>query len=65
VRYAMTSRRFPELVVVYRLQLTLFTVLSVASLFVYRRRPPGGSGCAARYCHGPYFPASYILVGTA
>jgi len=45
------------------MSLTLFTVLSVASLFVFRRRP-GWQRLRALEFAWPLIPASYILVGT-
>jgi APA family basic amino acid/polyamine antiporter len=45
------------------MSLTLFTVLSVASLFVFRRRP-GWKRLRTLDFAWPLIPASYILVGT-
>ena len=42
----------------------LFTVLSVASIFVYRRRRAGWQRLRALEFAWPLIPASYILVGT-
>jgi basic amino acid/polyamine antiporter, APA family len=47
----MTATPFPDLVNYIGMSLTLFTVLSVASLLVFRRRQPGGSGCARWISH--------------
>jgi hypothetical protein len=47
------------------MSLTLFTVLSVASLFVFRRRNPGWQRLGAVQFAWPLIPASYVLVGTA
>ena len=44
--------------------LTLFTVLSVASIFVFRRRRAGWQRLRALEFAWPLIPASYILVGT-
>jgi APA family basic amino acid/polyamine antiporter len=58
----MTLTPFPELVVYIGMSLTLFTVLSVASLFVFRRRP-GWQRLRALEFAWPLIPALYILVG--
>ena len=60
---AMTVTPFPELVVYIGFSLTLFTVLSVASIFVYRRRA-GWQRLRALEFAWPMIPVSYILVGT-
>ena len=60
----MTVTPFPELVVYIGFSLTLFTVLSVASIFVYRRRRAGWRRLRALDFAWPLIPASYILVGT-
>jgi APA family basic amino acid/polyamine antiporter len=60
----MTVTPFPELVVYIGFSLTLFTVLSVASVFVYRRRRAGWQRLRALDLAWPLIPASYILVGT-
>ena len=59
----MTLTPFPELVIYIGMSLTLFTVLSVASLFVFRRRP-GWKRLRTLDFAWPLIPASYILVGT-
>ena len=59
----MTLTPFPELVVYIGFSLTLFTVLSVASLFVFRRRRPGWQRLRALNLAWPVVPAAYILVG--
>ena len=59
----MTLTPFPQLVIYIGMSLTLFTVLSVASLFVFRRRP-GWQRLRALEFAWPLIPASYILVGT-
>ncbi|MCX6626149.1 MAG: amino acid permease, partial [Candidatus Solibacter sp.] len=61
---AMTVTPFPELVVYIGFSLTLFTVLSVASVFVCRRRRTGWQRLKALDFAWPLIPASYILVGT-
>ena len=60
----MTLTPFPELVVYIGFSLTLFTVLSVASLFVFRRRRTGWQRLRALDIAWPVVPAAYILVGT-
>jgi APA family basic amino acid/polyamine antiporter len=60
----MTVTPFPELVVYIGFSLTLFTVLSVASVFVFRRRRVGWQRLKALEFAWPLIPASYILVGT-
>jgi APA family basic amino acid/polyamine antiporter len=62
---AMTVTPFPQLVLYIGMSLTLFTVLSVASLFVFRRRNPGWQRLRALQFAWPLIPASYVLVGTA
>jgi APA family basic amino acid/polyamine antiporter len=59
----MTVTPFPDLVVYIGLSLTLFSVLSVASLFVFRRRA-GWRRLRSLEFAWPLIPASYILVGT-
>ena len=60
----MTVTPFPDLVIYIGMSLTLFTVLSVASLFVFRRRRPGWQRLRAVDFGYPLIPAAYILVGT-
>src|SRR5215475_5148828 len=60
----MTLTPFPELVVYIGFSLTLFTVLSVASIFVFRRRRQSWQRLRALDFGWPLIPASYILVGT-
>jgi len=60
----MTLTPFPDLVVFIGFSLTLFTVLSVASLFVFRRKRPGWQRLRALDFAWPLIPALYILVGT-
>jgi APA family basic amino acid/polyamine antiporter len=60
----MTLTPFPELVVYIGYSLTLFTVLSVASIFIFRRRRAGWQRLRVLDFAWPLIPASYILVGT-
>jgi APA family basic amino acid/polyamine antiporter len=59
----MTLTPFPQLVSYIGFSLTLFTVLSVASLFVFRRGRPGWQRLRALQFAWPLIPASYILLG--
>jgi APA family basic amino acid/polyamine antiporter len=59
----MTLTPFRELLTFIGMSLTLFTVLSVASLFVFRRRQPGWQRLRVVDFAFPLVPASYILVG--
>ena len=59
----MTLTPFPQLVSYIGFSLTLFTGLSVASLFVYRRGRPGWQRLRALQFAWPLIPASYILLG--
>jgi basic amino acid/polyamine antiporter, APA family len=59
----MTVTPFPELVVYIGFSLTLFTVLSVVSIFIFRRRREGWQRLRALDFAWPLIPASYILVG--
>jgi APA family basic amino acid/polyamine antiporter len=60
----MTATPFPDLLTYIGMSLTLFTVLSVASLLVFRRRQPGWQRLRAIDFAYPLIPALYILVGT-
>ena len=60
----MTVTPFPALVVYIGFSLTLFTVLSVASVFVFRRRRARWQRLRALDFAWPLIPVSYILVGT-
>ncbi len=60
----MTVTPFPDLVIYIGMSLTLFTVLSVASLYVFRRSRPGWQRLRAVDFAYPLIPAAYILVGT-
>lgn len=59
----MTVTPFAELMTYIGMSLTLFTVLSVASLFVFRRKRPGWQRLRALEFAYPLIPGSYILVG--
>ena len=59
----MTLTPFPELLVYIGMSLTLFTVLSVGSLFVFRRTRPGWQRLRAVNFAWPLIPAAYIVVG--
>src|SRR5215472_6234207 len=59
----MTLTPFRELVVYISMNLTLFAVLSVSSLFVFRRRRPGWQRLRAVDFAWPLIPGSYIAVG--
>jgi APA family basic amino acid/polyamine antiporter len=59
----MTLTPFRELVLYISINLTLFTVLSVGSLFIFRRRRPGWQRLRAVNFAWPLIPASYIGVG--
>jgi APA family basic amino acid/polyamine antiporter len=60
----MTVTPFPQLVIYIGMSLTLFTVLSVASLFVFRRKCPGWQRLGALQLGWPVIPILYIAVGT-
>jgi basic amino acid/polyamine antiporter, APA family len=60
----MTMTPFRDLLTYIGMSLTLFTVLSVAALFVFRRKRPGWQKLRAVDFAFPLIPASYILVGT-
>jgi hypothetical protein len=45
------------------MSLTIFTVLSVASLFIFRTRRPGWQRLRAVDFAYPLIPASYVLAG--
>jgi APA family basic amino acid/polyamine antiporter len=61
----MTATPFPDLVNYIAMSLTLFTVLSVAALLVFRHRQPGWQRLRALDFAYPLIPVLYILVGTA
>jgi APA family basic amino acid/polyamine antiporter len=58
----MTLTPFPQLVYYIGFSLTFFTVLSVASLFIFRRRPGWQKLRPVSFCF-PAIPLAYILVG--
>ena len=60
----MTLTPFPDLVIYIGFSLTLFTVLSVGSVFIFRRKRPGWQRLRALDFAWPLIPALYILVGT-
>ena len=60
---AMTVTPFPGLVIYIGMSLTLFTVLSVASLFVFRKRRAGWQRLRAVDFAWPLLPVAYIAVG--
>jgi APA family basic amino acid/polyamine antiporter len=60
---AMTLTPFPQLLTYIGMSLTLFTVLSVASLFAFRRKRPGWQRLRALDFAWPLIPVCYILVG--
>lgn len=59
----MTLTPFSELLLYIGMSLTLFTVLSVGSLFVFRRRRAGWQRLRAVDFAWPLIPAAYIAVG--
>jgi APA family basic amino acid/polyamine antiporter len=60
---AMTITPFPQLLTYIGMSLTLFTVLSVASLFAFRKKNAGWQRLRALDFAWPLIPVSYILVG--
>jgi APA family basic amino acid/polyamine antiporter len=60
----MTLTSFPQLLTYIGFSLTSFTALSVASLFVFRKRPGWQRLRAVSFCY-PLIPVAYLLVGTA
>jgi APA family basic amino acid/polyamine antiporter len=60
----MTLTPFPDLIIYIGFSLTLFTVLSVGSVFIFRRSRPGWQRLRALDFAWPLIPALYILVGT-
>jgi APA family basic amino acid/polyamine antiporter len=59
----MTVTPFPQLMNYIGLSLTFFTVMSVASLFIFRRRAHWQRLRPVSFCF-PLIPAAYIVVGT-
>ena len=62
---AMTLTPFRDLLTYIGISLTFFSVLAVASLFVFRARRPDWQRLRALQVGYPYVPALYILVGLA
>jgi APA family basic amino acid/polyamine antiporter len=60
----MTLTPIPDLFVFIGFSLTFFTVLAVASVFVFRRRPNWQKLRAVNFLF-PLIPTAYILVGVA
>jgi basic amino acid/polyamine antiporter, APA family len=60
----MTLTPFRDLLTYIGMSLTLFTVLSVVALIVFRLKRPGWQKLRAVDFAFPLIPASYILVGT-
>jgi APA family basic amino acid/polyamine antiporter len=60
----MTLTPIPDLFLFIGFSLTLFTVLAVASVFVFRRRPNWQRLRAVNFLY-PLIPTAYILVGIA
>src|SRR5205807_74132 len=60
---AMTLTPFPDLMVYIGMTLTFFTVIAVASVFIFRRRPGWTRLAGVSFCY-PLVPLAYILVGT-
>jgi APA family basic amino acid/polyamine antiporter len=58
----MTVTPFPQLVYYIGFSLTFFTVMSVASLFIFRRRPGWQKLRPVSFCF-PAIPLAYILGG--
>jgi len=59
----MTFTSFPQLVVFIGFTLTLFTMLAVASVFVFRRRPAWKRLGSVSFAY-PLIPLAYTLLGT-
>jgi APA family basic amino acid/polyamine antiporter len=60
----MTLTPFPELIIYIGFSLTFFTVMAVASVFVFRRRPEWQRLRATGFLF-PLIPGAYIAVGAA
>jgi len=60
----MTLTPIPDLFLFVGFSLTLFTVLAVASVFIFRRRPNWQKLRAVNFLY-PLIPTAYILVGVA
>jgi APA family basic amino acid/polyamine antiporter len=61
----MTLTPFRQLLFYIGISLTLFSVLAVASVFVFRARRPGWQRLRALQVGYPFIPVLYILVGLA
>ena len=59
----LTLTSFPALLYYIGFSLALFTVLSVASIFVFRRRRPGWQRLRAVDFAYPLIPAAYVIFG--
>jgi APA family basic amino acid/polyamine antiporter len=59
----MTLTSFPQLIIYIGFSLTFFTVMSVASVFIFRKRPGWRTLRAVNFCY-PLLPAAYVLLGT-
>jgi len=60
----MTLTPFPQLVVYIGITLNFFTVMSVISMFLFRRKRPGWQKLRVVSFAYPLFPVVFILVGT-
>ena len=60
----MTLTPFPDLIVYIGMSLTFFTVLSAASVFVFRKKKPNWRKLRAVSFAYPAVPLGYVLVGT-
>jgi len=60
----MTLTPFPQLVVYIGITLNFFTVMSVISMFMFRRKRPGWQKLKIVSFAYPLFPVVFILVGT-
>lgn len=61
----MTLTPFRELLTYIGMSLTLFSVMAVASVFVFRAKRPGWQRLPALQIGYPFIPVLYILVGVA
>ena len=58
----MTMTPFPQLVIYIGFTLNFFAVMSVASLFLFRRRPGWQKLRLVSFCY-PLFPALFVAIG--
>jgi APA family basic amino acid/polyamine antiporter len=58
----MTLTPFPELVIYIGFTLNFFAVISVASLFIFRKRPGWQKVGVVSFAY-PLFPAAFVLLG--